>query len=65
MCPLAAKRLLELASRFLPRVTQKELAGSGWRAGECINEAIGIFIRLGWIEQHDPRHRVVHRTGRS
>jgi CRP/FNR family transcriptional regulator, cyclic AMP receptor protein len=59
-----AKRLLELAGgadEFLLPVTQEELAGMVGASRERVNKAIASFIRLGWIEQHDRRYRVVQR----
>ncbi len=59
-----AKRLLELAGgadEFLLPVTQEELAGMVGASRERVNKAIASFIRLGWIEQHDRRYRIVQR----
>ena len=59
-----AKRLLELAdgaSEFLLPVTQEELAGMVGASRERVNKAIASFIRLGWIEQHDRRYRILQR----
>jgi CRP-like cAMP-binding protein len=60
-----AKRLLELAGgadEFLLPVTQEELAGMVGASRERVNKAIASFIRLGWIEQHDPP--LPHRAAR-
>ena len=59
-----AKRLLELADgsdQFTLPVTQEELAGMVGASRERVNKAIASFIRLGWIEQHDRRYRIVQR----
>jgi CRP-like cAMP-binding protein len=59
-----AKRLLELADgrdEFLLPVTQEELAGMVGASRERVNKAIASFIRLGWLEQHERRYRIVHR----
>jgi CRP/FNR family transcriptional regulator, cyclic AMP receptor protein len=59
-----AKRLLELAGgaeEFLLPVTQEELAGMVGASRERVNKAIASFIRLGWIEQHDRRYKIVQR----
>jgi CRP-like cAMP-binding protein len=59
-----AKRLLELASgaeEFVLPVTQEELAGMVGASRERVNKAIASFIRLGWIEQHDRRYRIIQR----
>jgi CRP/FNR family cyclic AMP-dependent transcriptional regulator len=59
-----AKRLLELAGgsdEFVLPVTQEELAGMVGASRERVNKAIASFIRLGWIEQHDRRYRIVQR----
>ena len=59
-----AKRLLELAGgadEFLLPVMQEELAGMVGASRERVNKAIASFIRLGWIEQHDRRYRIVQR----
>jgi CRP-like cAMP-binding protein len=59
-----AKRILELAGgadEFLLPVTQEELAGMVGASRERVNKAIASFIRLGWIEQHDRRYRIVQR----
>jgi CRP-like cAMP-binding protein len=42
-------------------VTQEELAGMVGASRERVNKAIASFIRLGWIEQHDRRYRIVQR----
>ena len=59
-----AKRLLELSSGkdeyFLP-ITQEELAGMVGASRERVNKAIASFIRLGWLEQHDRRYRILMR----
>ena len=59
-----AKRLLELADgadEFVLPVTQEELAGMVGASRERVNKAIASFIRLGWIEQHDRRYRILMR----
>ena len=59
-----AKRLLELADgadEFMLPVTQEELAGMVGASRERVNKAIATFIRLGWIEQHDRRYRILLR----
>lgn len=59
-----AKRLLELADgadEFILPVTQEELAGMVGASRERVNKAISSFIRLGWIEQHDRRYRIIQR----
>ena len=59
-----AKRLLELADgadEFVLPVTQEELAGMVGASRERVNKAIASFIRLGWIEQHDRRYRIIQR----
>lgn len=59
-----AKRLLELADgadEFVLPVTQEELAGMVGASRERVNKAISSFIRLGWIEQHDRRYRILSR----
>jgi CRP/FNR family transcriptional regulator, cyclic AMP receptor protein len=59
-----AKRLLELADgadEFILPVTQEELAGMVGASRERVNKAIASFIRLGWIEQHDRRYRIIQR----
>jgi CRP/FNR family transcriptional regulator, cyclic AMP receptor protein len=59
-----AKRLLELADgadEFVLPVTQEELAGMVGASRERVNKAIASFIRLGWIEQHDRRYRIILR----
>jgi CRP-like cAMP-binding protein len=59
-----AKRLLELAGskdEFLLPVTQEELAGMVGASRERVNKAIASFIRLGWLEQHERRYRILHR----
>jgi hypothetical protein len=28
---------------------------------ERVNKAISSFVRLGWLEQHDRRYRIVQR----
>ena len=59
-----AKRLLELADgedEFMLPVTQEELAGMVGASRERVNKAIASFIRLGWIEQHDRRYRILLR----
>ncbi len=63
-----AKRLLELAGgadEFLLPVTQEELAGMVGASRERVNKAIASFIRLGWIEQHDRRYRILKRDSLS
>jgi CRP/FNR family transcriptional regulator, cyclic AMP receptor protein len=59
-----AKRLLELADgadEFILPVTQEELAGMVGASRERVNKAIASFIRLGWIDQHDRRYRILQR----
>ena len=59
-----AKRLLELAAgadEFVLPVTQEELAGMVGASRERVNKAIASFIRLGWLEQHDRRYRIIQR----
>jgi CRP/FNR family transcriptional regulator, cyclic AMP receptor protein len=59
-----AKRLLELAEgsdEFILPVTQEELAGMVGASRERVNKAIASFIRLGWLEQHDRRYRILQR----
>ena len=59
-----AKRLLELAGEkdeFLLPVTQEELAGMVGASRERVNKAIASFIRLGWLEQHERRYRIIQR----
>lgn len=59
-----AKRLLELsdgADEFQLPITQEELAGMVGASRERVNKAIASFIRLGWLEQHDRRYRIVMR----
>ena len=59
-----AKRLLELADgadEFILPVTQEELAGMVGASRERVNKAISSFIRLGWIEQHERRYRILQR----
>jgi CRP-like cAMP-binding protein len=60
-----AKRLLELSNgkdEFVLPITQEELAGMVGASRERVNKAIASFIRLGWIEQHDRRYRILMRT---
>ncbi len=59
-----AKRLLELAEgadEFVLPVTQEELAGMVGASRERVNKAIASFIRLGWIDQHDRKYRILQR----
>ena len=59
-----ATRLLELASgadEFVLPVTQEELAGMVGASRERVNKAISSFIRLGWIEQHERRYKIILR----
>ena len=59
-----AKRLLELSGgkdEFVLPITQEELAGMVGASRERVNKAIASFIRLGWIEQHDRRYRILMR----
>jgi CRP-like cAMP-binding protein len=42
-------------------ITQEELAGMVGASRERVNKAIASFIRLGWIEQHDRRYRILMR----
>jgi CRP-like cAMP-binding protein len=55
---------LELASgadEFVLPVTQEELAGMVGASRERVNKAISSFIRLGWIEQHERRYKILMR----
>jgi len=59
-----AKRLIEMsegADEFALPVTQEELAGMVGASRERVNKAISSFVRLGWLEQHERRYRIVHR----
>ena len=59
-----AKRLLELAGdadEFALPITQEELAGMVGASRERVNKAIASFIRLGWLDQHDRRYRILQR----
>lgn len=59
-----AKRLLELAGKndeFVLPVTQEELAGMVGASRERVNKAISSFIRLGWLEQHERRYKILLR----
>ncbi len=59
-----AKRLVELSGgkdEFVLPITQEELAGMVGASRERVNKAIASFIRLGWIEQHDRRYRILMR----
>jgi CRP-like cAMP-binding protein len=57
-----AKRLLAAgADEFVLPVTQEELAGMVGASRERVNKAISSFIRLGWIEQHERRYKIVMR----
>jgi CRP-like cAMP-binding protein len=59
-----AKRLIELSGgkdEFVLPITQEELAGMVGASRERVNKAIASFIRLGWIEQHDRRYRILMR----
>jgi CRP/FNR family cyclic AMP-dependent transcriptional regulator len=59
-----AKRLLELSGgkdEFVLPITQEELAGMVGASRERVNKAIASFIRLGWLEQHDRRYRILMR----
>ena len=40
---------------------QKYLAG-GVAASTRVNKALGSFIRLGWVEQHDRQYRILKRA---
>jgi CRP-like cAMP-binding protein len=42
-------------------VTQEELAGMVGASRERVNKAIASFIRLGWLEQHDRRYKILMR----
>jgi CRP-like cAMP-binding protein len=42
-------------------VTQEELAGMVGASRERVNKAISSFIRLGWIEQHERRYKILLR----
>jgi CRP-like cAMP-binding protein len=60
-----AKRLLEMSNgkdEFVLPITQEELAGMVGASRERVNKAIASFIRLGWIEQHDRRYRILMRA---
>ncbi len=60
-----AKRLLELSGgkdEFVLPITQEELAGMVGASRERVNKAIASFIRLGWLEQHDRRYRILMRA---
>ncbi len=60
-----AKRLLELSGgkdEFVLPITQEALAGMVGASRERVNKAIASFIRLGWIEQHDRRYRILMRA---
>ena len=60
-----AKRLLELSGgkdEFVLPITQEELAGMVGASRERVNKAIASFIRLGWLEQHDRRYRILSRA---
>lgn len=59
-----AKHLLELAGdrdEFEIPITQEELAGLIGASRERVNKAIASFLRLGWIDQHDHRYRILKR----
>ena len=59
-----AKRILELsdgADEFQLPVTQEELAGMVGASRERVNKAIASFIRLGWLDQHERRYRILMR----
>lgn len=59
-----AKRLLELSQgsdQFVLPITQEELAGMVGASRERVNKAIGSFIRLGWIDQHDRHYTIKKR----
>jgi CRP/FNR family transcriptional regulator, cyclic AMP receptor protein len=59
-----AKRLLELAGgaeEFSLPITQEELAGMVGASRERVNKAIASFIRLGWLDQHERRYRILNR----
>jgi CRP-like cAMP-binding protein len=60
-----AKRLLEMSNgkdEFVLPVTQEELAGMVGASRERINKAIASFIRLGWLEQHERRYKILQRS---
>jgi CRP-like cAMP-binding protein len=60
-----AKRLLEMSNgmdEFVLPVTQEELAGMVGASRERINKAIASFIRLGWLEQHERRYKILQRA---
>ena len=60
-----AKRLLEIADgrdEFVLPITQEELAGRVGASRERVNKALGSFIRLGWVEQHDRQYRILKRA---
>jgi len=59
-----AKRLVDLSGgkdEFMLPVTQEELAGMVGASRERVNKAISSFIRLGWIEQHERRYKILLR----
>ena len=59
-----AKRLVDLSGgkdEFMLPVTQEELAGMVGASRERVNKAIASFIRLGWLEQHDRRYKILMR----
>jgi CRP-like cAMP-binding protein len=47
---------------FVLPVTQEELAGMVGASRERINKAIASFIRLGWLEQHERRYKILQRA---
>jgi CRP-like cAMP-binding protein len=59
-----AKRLLELSGgqdAFQLPVTQEELASMVGASRERVNKALAQFARLGWLEQHERRYRILDR----
>jgi CRP-like cAMP-binding protein len=59
-----AKRLLELAGdreEFQLPVTQEELAAMVGASRERVNKSLATFVRLGWLQQHDRRYRMLDR----
>jgi CRP/FNR family cyclic AMP-dependent transcriptional regulator len=59
-----AKRFLELAGdreEFQLPVTQEELAAMVGASRERVNKSLATFVRLGWLQQHDRRYRMLDR----
>ena len=44
-----------------PFLNKEELAGMVGASRERVNKAISSFIRLGWIEQHERRYKILLR----